>query len=166
MYVNDIDDVSQLSHFYVLLRACYTILSKCCSYKNYVKPFLFLVPHLLVEPNLVTSNSPDIYFSPCNCSDKMFVVLYLWSYSKWRCHPVTHCLCIFVIERHVIMLSLSKCIALMTIDIWSHIIWPRNIQYQWQESILIEITSYVISMYFECAVIHETLTYKSNHFYS
>ena len=119
MYVDDIDDVSQYSHFYVLLCVYYTIVSKCCSYKNYVKLFLFLVPHLLAEPNFLTSNSLDIYFSPCNCSEKMFVVLYLWNYSKWRCHPVTHCLYIFVIERHVIMLSLLKCIALMTIDLIS-----------------------------------------------
>ena len=145
MYVDDIDDVSQLSHFYVLLCVHYTILSKCCSYKNYVKPFLFLVPHLLVEPNLLTSNSLNIYFSQFHCSEKMFVVL-SWNYSKWRCHPVTHCLCIFVIVKYVIMLSLWKCKALMAIDIWSHIIWPRNIQYQWQESIFIKITSYVISM--------------------
>ena len=70
-----VDDVSRLSHLYVVLCVHYTIPSKCCSYKNYVKPFLFLVPHLLVEPNLLTSNSLDIYLSPCNCSEKMFVVL-------------------------------------------------------------------------------------------
>ena len=99
IYVDDIDDVSQLSHFYVLLWVYCTILSKCCSYKNYVKTLLFLVPHRLVEPNLLTSNSLDIYFSPCNCSEKMFVVLYSWNYSKWRCHPVTHCLYIFCYRK-------------------------------------------------------------------
>ena len=92
MHVDDIDDVSQPSHFYVLLWVYCTILSKCCSYKNYVKTFLFLVSHRLVEPNLLTSNSPDIYFLQCTCSEKMFIVLCLCNHSKWRCHTVTHCL--------------------------------------------------------------------------